>query len=91
MSADCPHRDVIPVLPVWIDPKAPSWATVDGICGDCGDGPFTMWEAYGYGNAAHEDPWPTPTEVLEDFEAWWTQLRSFGAEVMALEPPVRYR
>lgn len=38
------------------------------------DGPFTMWEAYGYGDAHAERPCPDLEEVLIDFEAWWSML-----------------
>ena len=71
IMAGCPHRDVIPILPAHI---ASMWSTVEGVCVDCGDGPFTMWEAYGYGDAHAERPYPDLEEVLLDFEAWWSML-----------------
>lgn len=76
LMTGCPHRHVVPVLPVHIQRDA-MWSTIDGVCTECGDGPFVMWEAYGYGDAHHDVPYPSRAEVLDDFEAWWAD---FGTE-----------
>lgn len=51
------------------------WSTVEGRCSECGEGPFLIWEAYGYGDAHAGTAYPTRNQVLLDFDAWWQSLR----------------
>lgn len=57
----CDHDEVMPIFPVHFQ----GWATqIEGVCVGCGMSGFTVWEVYGFGDAAHGDPFPSEAEAL---------------------------
>ena len=77
VTSPCAHDEVVPVFPVHFE----GWrTTVTGTCATCGASDFVVWEAYGYGDAAAELPFPDEDEALESVEDWWEIFRFFLCE-----------
>ena len=67
-GASCAHDEVMPIFPVHFRAGE---TEVTGTCAACGATDFVVWEAYGYRDAAHGDPFPTDEEALAAFEEFW--------------------